>query len=70
MFKQIPIYCPICGYPMIKINHIEYDGDLGSNEPYLECINNCDLESIINIKYVNNSNKLVDISKKDSYARN
>lgn len=43
--KQLQIekqYCPACDLPMILVDHVEYDGDRGSSEPYHECVNKCD----------------------------
>lgn len=34
--------CELCKHPMIRVPHVEYDGDLGSLEPYWECTNSCD----------------------------
>ena len=34
--------CPSCGFPMPIIPHVEYDGDLGSPEPYYECVQGCE----------------------------
>lgn len=30
--------CLFCDMPVVKINHIEYDGHGGSYEPYHECV--------------------------------
>lgn len=36
--------CPTCELELIKVTHIEYDGDLGSDESYLVCPYGHDLE--------------------------
>jgi len=35
-------YCEVCDQPMIRVPHIEYDGEDGSPEPYWECVAGCD----------------------------
>ena len=40
-------FCPYCKSPMIYVDHYEVDDDLGSHEPYFECVNNCDEQGTI-----------------------
>ena len=34
--------CEVCNHPMIRVPHVEYDGDMGSIEPYWECVTGCE----------------------------
>jgi hypothetical protein len=33
--------CKNCQSELIRVNHVEHDGESGSPEPYYECINKC-----------------------------
>ena len=35
-------YCEVCNQPIVRVPHEEYDGDLGSIEPYWECVQGCE----------------------------
>lgn len=43
MNNEEAVLCEECSFPLIYIDHYEYDGleGYGSHEPYYECVNNC-----------------------------